>query len=615
MHARRLTAAVLAATLCFGTAHAEETIISHGISAFGELKYPTDFPHFDYVNPDAPKGGTMSFRGQGASRTFDSLNYFILRGEPAQGLELLYDTLLVRAYDEPDGVYGQIAETIEYPEDRSWVIFNLRPEARFHDGDQITADDVKFTFETLKTEGLPFFQILLADVDTITVLEPTKVRVDFAEGARTRDLIASIGEVQILPEHFYDDVDFTRSSLIEPIGSGEYEVFKTDPGRSITYCRTDDYWGADLPVNIGQDNFDCYRYEYFADNTAAFEALKSGAYLFHEEFTSATWATAYNFPALDNNWVIRDVISDGRPSGAQGFWFNLRRETLQDPRIREAIGMMFNFEWTNQTLFYDLYGRTDSFFENSDLEATGPLTGDELALLEPYRNQLPSDVFLEEAFVPWESTTRQTDRRAIAAAGELLDQAGWTVGDDGMRRNADGEILSLSFTYDGPVFERIVLPFISNLERLGVRMENELVDSAQMEERQENFEYDMTIARLVPPVTPPAGTLRSIYGSESASAPGALNLSGLADPVVDAMINAAGEATTRADLQTALRAMDRVMRSRHIWVPNWTKGEHWLAYWDVFGRPDTKPPYIRGDRYWWWDEEKYQALLAQGALR
>ena len=615
MTTRRTLALALAAVALAGPALAEETTVSHGISAFGELKYAADFPHFDYVNPDAPQSGTMSFRGQLASRTFDSLNAFILLGEPAQGLELLYDTLLVRAFDEPDSVYGQIAETIEYPEDRSWVVFNLRTEARFHDGEQITADDVKFTFETLKAEGLPFYRIQLADVETVTVLSPTKVRVDFAEGARTRDLISDIGQIEILPEHFYDEIDFTRSSLIEPVGSGQYEVFKTDPGRSITYCKVDDYWGEDLPVNIGQDNFDCVRYEYFADNTAAFEALKSGEYLFHEEFTSKIWATSYDFPALETGWVKQDVIPDGRPSGAQGFWFNMRREINQDPRVREAIGMMFNFEWSNDTLFYGLYGRTDSFFENSDLEASGLPEGKELALLEQFRGQLPPEIFTEPAFVPNISSTRQVDRRAVAEAGELLDAAGWTVGPDGMRKNAAGEPLKLNFAYTGGGFERIILPFISNLERLGVEMENDIVDPAQMEERQDRFDFDMTVGRLVPPVTPSPGGLRSIYGSASADAQGSLNFTGQADPVVDALIDAAGDARTREDLAVALRAMDRVMRAKHLWVPNWTKGEHWLAYWDVFGRPEAKPPYIRGDRYWWWDEDKYQALKAQGALR
>ncbi len=598
------------------SALAQDVLKSHGISAFGDLKYPADFPHFDYVNPDAPKGGTMSFRGQGASRTFDSLNAFILKGEPAQDLELLlYDSLMVRAYDEPDAVYGLLAETIEYPEDRSWVIFNLRPEARFSDGERVEASDVKFTIEAIKRDGAPRFRIPLTDVDTVEVLSPHRVKVTFAEGAVLRDLISNVGQTPILPEHFYEETEFNRSTLIEPVGSGPYRVFEADPGRSITYCHVDDYWARDLPVKVGQDNFGCVRYEYFADNTAAFEALKSGNYLFHEEFSSALWATSYDFPALNNGWMMQTVLEDARPSGAQGFWLNLRRPVFQDERVRRAVGLMFNFEWSNETLFSGLYARTDSFFENSEFEASGPLEGAELALLEPFRDQLPETVFTEPAFVPHVSSTRQIDRRAVAEAGALLDDAGWTVGEDGLRRNADGEVLSVTLTYDGPGFERITLPFISNLQRLGIDAKNDLIDAAQMQERQQAFDYDATVGRLVPPATPTPGALRTIYGSDSADQPGSFNLSGLKDPVVDAMIDAAGRAESRDELRVALQAMDRVLRARHIWVSNWTKGEHWLAHWDVFGRPEIKPPFTRGHRYWWYDEDKAAALRAAGALR
>src|SRR6056297_2074896 len=323
----------IAIALILGPAHptiaqAENggTITSHGISAFGELKYATDFSHFDYVNPDAPKGGTISFRGTGASRTFNSLNPFILSGDPAQGFERVYDTLLVRAFDEPDAVYGLLAETITYPEDRSSVVFTLRETARFADGHAVTSEDVVFTFETLKSEGAPRFQIRLKDLESAVALSDREVEVTFADGVAARDLIADVGQVQILPAHYYETVEFDRSTLEPPLGSGPYVVDDVDAGRSVTYCRNPDYWAADLPVNVGKNNFDCFRYEYFADTTAAFEALKAGVYLFHEEFFSAIWATGYDFPALDNGWVIRETIADNRPSGAQGFWFNLRRE-------------------------------------------------------------------------------------------------------------------------------------------------------------------------------------------------------------------------------------------------------------------------------------------------
>lgn len=609
--------AALIVSLAAGVAQAsdpERTIVSHGISAFGDLKYPPDFPHFDYVNPDAPKGGTISFRGTGASRTFDSLNKFILAGEPAQGIERIYDTLLVRAYDEPDAVYGLLAEKITYPEDRSWVVFTLREGARFSDGAPLTARDVVFTIDTLKAEGSPTYQIRLRDVATATALSDREVRVDFADGASTRDLIADVGQLEILPAHYYQNVAFNRSTLEPPIGSGPYVVDRADPGKSITYCRNPDYWGAALPVNVGTNNFDCYRYEYFADNTAAFEALKAGLYLFHEEFFSKIWATGYDFPAIDKGWIVREVIPDNRPSGAQGFWFNLRREKFQDRRVREAIGMMFNFEWSNEALFFGLYQRTDSFWEGSTMQAEGLPEGEELALLQEYADQLPASVFNEPAYVPPVSSTRAIDRGAVRRASAILDEAGWRIGADGIRRNAAGEKLSVEFIDDGPAFERIILPFIENLNILGVEARFELIDPAQMQERQKAFDYDMIVARFVLPLSP-SNELRTLFSSESANAPGTYNLTGLADPVVDSLIERIIEAKDRRTLEIRVKALDRVLRDKRIWIPNWFKGSHWLAYWDVFGKPEQKPPYDRGVDYWWWVPEKYERLKAEGALR
>ncbi|MGI9388548.1 MAG: extracellular solute-binding protein [Boseongicola sp.] len=591
----------------------QATVSSHGMSAFGELKYPVDFPHFDYVNPNAPKGGTISFRGTLASQTFDSLNPFILVGEPAQGIERIYDTLLVRAFDEADAVYGLLAEEIEYPSDRSWVIFTLRESARFSDGEPVTAEDVVFTFKTLKADGSPLYQINMKDVAEVTALSSLKVRIEFSPDASTRDLISEVGLVEILPEHYYEKVDFTRSTLEPPIGSGPYLVDSVDAGRSITYCRNPDYWAPDLPVNVGKNNFDCYRYEYFTDNTAAFEALKAGVYLFHEEFYSAIWATGYDFPSLDNGWVQREVISDNRPSGAQGFWFNMRLPKFQDRRVREAIGMMFNFEWSNESLFYGLYARTDSFWEGSSMQAEGLLEGEELALLEEFRDQLPSSVFKDPAYVPLVSSTRTLDRSAARAAIALLDEAGWTTGNDGLRRNENGETLTIRFIDDGPAFERIILPFIENLAAIGIDASFELIDPAQMEQRKETFNYDIVVARFVLPLSPSI-ELRTLFGSESANASGSYNLAGLADEVVDELIERIIQAEDRSTLKTRVKALDRVLRDRMIWVPNWSKGAHWLAYWDVFGKPLEKPPYNRGIDYWWWDEEKHRRLRDLGAL-
>lgn len=591
-----------------------ETTVSHGISAFGPLKYSADFTHFDYVDPAAPRGGELSFRGTGASRTFDSLNLFILAGEPAQGLELLHDTLMVRAFDEPDAVYGQLAESVEYPADRSFAIFTLREGARFSDGEPVTAADVVFTLRTLQEDGAPNWRLRLDDVTEVDALDDRRVRVAFDPTVATRDLISQVGLIPILPEHYYAEVPFEQSTLEPPVSSGGYRVADVEPGRSITYCRDPDYWGAGLPVNIGQYNFDCVVYEYFLDNNAAFEALKVGAYLFHEEFTSAIWATGYDFPAVENGWVVRETIPDERPSGAQGFWFNLRRDKLADARTREAIARMFNFEWSNETLFYGLYTRTDSFFENSPMQAEGRVDGAERALLEEFRADLPPEIFSEPAFVPEVSSTRKIDRAAVREASALLDAAGWEVGADGTRRNADGVPLTLDFVHSSPGFDRIVLPFIENLQRVGIDARNIRIDPAQYRQRLQEFDYDITIGRFIMSLSPSV-ELRTIFGSDAADAPGSYNYSGIADPVVDALIAEIIAAGSRDEMQTAVRALDRVLRDRHIWVPNWYKASHNLAYWDVFGRPDTKPAYSRGDETWWFDRAKYEALRAEGALR
>lgn len=623
---RGIAAAGLAVALWSAPAAAQETgqapegqaagtTVSHGISTFGDLKYPADFKHFDYVNPDAPKGGTMSFRGTGASQTFDSLNAFILKGEPAQGLGLIYDSLLVGSADEIDTAYGLIAESLEYPEDRSWATFRLRPEARFADGHPLTAEDVVFTFETLRDKGSPTYRIMLQDVAGAEAIDPQTVKFTFKPGVPTRDLPGLVGGLSILPKHYYETVAFEDSTLTPPLGSGQYRIAAVQPGRSIRYCRTPDYWGRDLPVNVGSANFDCVVYEYFGDNTAAFEALKSGQYLFHEEFFSAIWANDYNFPALNKGWVKQETLPDNRPSGTQGFWMNTRREKLKDIRVREAIALMFNFEWSNATLFYGNYERTVSFFQNSPMMAEGLPQGEELATLEKFRDQLPPEIFTEPAYVPpVSSAERNNDRASIRRASALLDEAGWTVGPGGIRRNAAGETLKIEILEDNPSLERVINPFVQNLRQIGVDASLRMVDSAQMEERQKNHDYDILPGRLVMSMAPSL-ELRTIYGTQGAEAAGSYNLSGVADPAVDGIIELIIAAKTREELDGRVQALDRVLRAMQIWVPNWSKGSYWLAYWDVFGKPDQPPLYSRGDGYWWFDQAKYDRLKSEGALR
>ncbi|SFI25112.1 extracellular solute-binding protein [Albimonas pacifica] len=586
-------------------------IVSHGISTFGDLKYAPDFAHFDFVNPDAPKGGTWSGRGTGASSTFDSLNPFILKGEPAQGLGALYDTLLTGSPDEIDAVYGLLAESLEYPEDRTWVIFRLRPEATFSDGSPVTAEDVKFTFDILREQGHPSYRIQYRDVESATVLEERAIRFDFREGVSTRDLPAMVGGFAVLSKAWWAERDFSASTLEPILGSGPYAVEVAEPGRRIVYARRPDYWAADLPVNVGTNNFDRYVFEYFKDYTAAFEAFKAGAFTFHEEFFSKIWATEYGFPAIERGWVIKDQVPDGRPSGTQGFWFNMRRPQFQDPRVREALSMAFDFEWSNKTLFYGLYDRTVSFFENSPMEAEGMPSEAELALLEPLRADLPAEVFEAPAYTPPVTDGSGSDRRVLRRAMKLLDEAGWTV-KDGMRVNAEGQPLKMELLDDSPTFERIIGPFIANLRKMGVDASMRIVDPAQYQQRQEDFDYDVVPGRFVMSMTP-GQELRSLFGSDAAGSPGTPNLTGLANPAVDALIEKVIGADSRESLDVAARALDRVLRALHIWTPNWYKGEYNIAYWDVFGMPESPPPYSRGDGYWWWDEAKYEKLKSEGA--
>ncbi|MEM8869496.1 MAG: extracellular solute-binding protein [Pseudomonadota bacterium] len=588
-----------------------ETITSHGISVFGDLKYGSDFEHFDYVNPDAPQGGTMRFVGTLASSTFDSINPFIIKGESAQGTGRMHDTLLVGSADETDSAYGLLADTIEYPESRQWVIFNMNPSATFSDGEPIEASDVLFSYNILIEKGRPVYQIAYQDIETVEALGPHKVKFTFKDGVSTRELIQTAGSIPVLPEHYYETVEFADSTLVPPVVSGQFLPTDIKPGRSISYCKRPDYWAKDHRVHVGSSNFDCFLYEYFADRVASFEAFKSGAYLLHEEFFSKNWATLYDFPALEKGWVIKTEIEDQNPSGAQGYWFNLRRNKFQDIRVRQAIGMMFNFEWSNQALFYGIYKRTDSFWENSDMQAEGMPTEGELQILADFRDQLPETVFSEPAFVPPVNSPDRTDRRALRTAARLLEEAGWTM-QDGIRKNTAGKPLIVTILDSSPAFERINNPFIENLKRLGIDARFELVDHAQYQQRTKDLDYDIIPGRFRLPQTP-GSELRQLFSSASANQPDTSNISGLADPAVDGIIESVLAAETREEVKTRVKALDRVLRDRHIWVPQWYSGTHKVAYWDVFGMPETKAPYVRGDGQWWLDQDKYDALKAAGA--
>ena len=609
-----LIAAFLVTVTLTGPAGAQVTV-SHGYSAFGDLKYGPDFTHFDYANPNAPQGGTMSQRQLFGTPTFDSLNAFIIKGDSAPEVGLhMYDSLMVRAFDEPDALYGLIAESIEYPVDRAWVAFNLRPEARFHDEEPVTAEDVVFTINALRTDGHPYYQNLLSEVLDVRAESPHRVRFDLAPGAGSA-FPGDLAELPVLPEHFYDDNPFAETWIAAPLGSGPYLLDSVDPPRSVRFCKDPDYWARELPVNAGKNNFECFAYEYFADDLVGLEAFAAGEYLMRVEYRSSSWATGYDFPAARRSWVKQMLLEDARPANAQGIWFNTRRPVLQDIRVRQALEYAFNFQWTNETLFYGTYMRTDSFFANTDMRATGQPEGAELALLDDFRDRLPPEIFTEPAYEPYQGAPTSRDRAALRQAGRLLDAAGWTVGDDGQRRNRAGEPLTLDFPDDSRSLERVMVPFTENLRSLGIAATFELIDPSGWAERRQKYDFDLATAAWQVQVTPGA-ELRAFYGSAAAAVEGSNNLSGLADPVVDALIERVAASETRADLVVAARALDRVLRSKHIWIGNWHLGAHRVAVWDVFGMPDQQAVYDfnRGVEFWWFDDERHATLVAAGAL-
>jgi len=590
----RLATLAIAAALLAAPALAEPR---YGLSAFGELKYPADFKNFEYVNPDAPKGGRLAMIGTAGRTTFDSFNNFILKGDAAQGLEYLFDSLMARALDEPDAVYSLVASSAEVAPDGRSVVFKMRPEAKFADGTPVTADDVVFSFTNLKEKGHPNFMLSLRDVVKAEAIDPLTVRYEF-KGDLIRDLPLVVAELPILSKAFYTKHPFDQSSLEKPLGSGPYQIGDYKPGTYVSYKRRPDYWAKDLPVNRGRFNFDELRYEYYRDRTLELEGLKSATFDFREEFTSMDWATGYDIPAVKEGRLVRLVMPDQRPSGAQGFFINTRREPFKDKRVREALGLAFDFEWSNKNLFFELYKRTQSFFENSDMKATGLPSPEELALLEPFKDKLPPEVF-GEPFSPPVTDASGRDRQFLKRARDLLTAAGY--GDGGKPLKV--EILSFE---EG--FDRIIIPYVNNLKRIGVDASLRRVDPAQYERRMKSFDFDMSIQRYALRLTPGV-EVKSYWGSDAAAMDGSFNLAGIKDPVVDALIAKMVEAQSRAELVTAARALDRVLRAGHYWVPQWYKAEHNVAFWNEFSRPAVKPKYDEGViETWWFDADKAAKL-------
>jgi microcin C transport system substrate-binding protein len=613
-HALGAGAALLAGLSGGELRAAQDEAEVHGLSGFGDLKYPADFAHFDYVDPGAPKGGTFSQIGPNRQYnqsfiTFNSLNIYILRGDGAQGMDLTFAALMARATDEADAVYGLAARAVRVSADGLTYRFLLRPEAKFHDGSALTAHDAAFSLTVLRDKGHPIIHQRLLEVAEVAAEDDHTLLVRFVP-KRARDVPLFVATLPIFSRAYYGSRPFDESTLDVPLGSGPYRVGTFEPGRYIAFERVANWWGAELPAMRGQNNFDTLRFEYYRDRDVAFEGFTAKSYLFREEFTSRIWATRYDFPALRDGRVKREVLPDDTPSGAQGWFINTRRDKFKDVRLREALINGFDFEWTNKTIMYGSYRRTHSMFQNSDMMAAGAPGVEELALLEPFRGKVPDEVF-GEPFVPPVSDGSGQDRSLLRRATRLLQDAGLVV-KDGKRIGADGHPITVEFLIDEPGLEPHHMPFIKNLAVLGIDGTLRIVDPVQYQRRRDEFDFDITIERFSLSTTP-GDELRSFLSARSAQTNGSQNLAGIADPVVDALIEAVVAAPNRTSMVTACRALDRVVRAGRYWIPQWYRPSFWIAYWDVFGRPTAKPRYARGaPETWWYDGERAARIERTG---
>ncbi len=586
---------------------------THGISAFGDLKYPADFPHFEYVDPKAPKGGAFSQIGPNrvynqSFLTFNSLNSFILRGDAAQGMELTFAALMTRAADEPDSMYGLAARSVRISDDGLTYTFAMRPGITFHDGSPLTAQDVVFSLATLKEKGHPIITQLLRDFAGAEAPNDAAAVVRFKE-KRGRDVPLFVAGLPIFSKAYYSKRPFDESTLDIPLGSGPYKVGKFEAGRYIEFERVKDWWGAKLPVGQGQYNFDTVRFEYFRDRDVGFEAFTAKVYTFREEFTSRTSATRYDFPAFKDGRVKREELPDDTPSGAQGWFINTRREKFKDARLREALIQAFDFEWTNKTIMYGAYGRTHSVFQNSDMMAIGKPSPEEVALLEPFRGKVPDEVF-GDPFLPPVTDGSGQDRATLRKGSQLLQEAGWTI-KDGKRAGPNGERIAIEFLIEEPSFQPHHMPFIKNLGTLGIDATLRVVDPVQFRARVDDFDFDICVQRFSFSTTP-GDSLRTYFSSQAAATKGSQNLSGMADPAIDSLIDTIIAAKSRPEMVVACKALDRVIRAGRYWIPHWFKASHRIAYWDMFARPaKPKPRYARGIPETWWYDPQNAAKLDQ----
>ena len=588
-----------------GSAWGAEGVKSHGLAMHGDLKYPANFKNFSYTNPNAPKGGTVRLNAVG---TYDSFNSFIVKGNGAAGVGFIYDNLMHGSADEAFSQYGQLAESVETPPDRSWVAFTLRPEARWHDGKKVTVDDVIWTFNTLVAKGTPFYRFYYGSVASVVKTGPRTVRFNFKSG-ENRELPLILGQLTVLPKHYWEKRDFTKTTLEPPLGSGPYKIDKFEPGRSVTLKRVKNWWGRDIPVNRGQYNFDTIRYDYYRDSTVALLAFKAGEYDYRTENSSKAWATAYKTPNVEKGFIKKVEINHNRSSGMQAFVFNTRRDMFKDKLVRQALAYAFDFEWSNKNLFYGQYARTRSYFDNSELAATGTPQGDELKLLEKFRGRIPDEVFTQE-YNPPKSDGSGNVRENLRVASRLLTKAGWVIKGRKRVHEKTGKPLEFEVLLVSPLFERIVLPFAKNLEKLGVKLNVRTVDPSQYRRRLDTYDFDVIVGGAGQSLSP-GNEQRSYWGSTSADIEGGRNYIGIKDPVIDELVEKVIAAPDRKALVTSVRALDRALQWGHWLIPHWHAKYDRVAYWDKFGRPKITP--IQGNQFlaWWVDAKKDEALKSK----
>ncbi|WP_101759461.1 extracellular solute-binding protein [Oceanicoccus sp. KOV_DT_Chl] len=599
--------------LIAGASYGNDTTISHAIAMHGNVKYPVDFHGFDYTSANAIKGGKLRLGVQG---TFDSLNPFISKGSPGDNIGLIYDTLMVHSADEAFSQYGLIAERIETPADRSWVIFHLRKEARFHDGVAITADDVVFTFNLLIEKGSPLFRSYYADVQTVEALDPQRVKFTFKPGVN-RELALIVGDLAILPKHYWQDRDFSKSSLEIPLGSGPYKIINADAGRSISFERVKDYWASDLPVNRGLYNYDQVQLDYYKDAVVLLEALKADRYDFRLENVSKQWATGYNSPATAKGLLKKVKIEHNNTTGMQCLLMNLRDSKFQDLRVRKALNYAFDYEWTNKNLFYGAYKRTDSFFSNSELASSGLPSPEELDILTPFKEQIPESVFTTPYTNPVSDGSGH-NRGNLRIAAKLLKEAGWVVRDNVLVNATSGEPFTIEILIYMPTTERILNPYAKALQKLGIQMTVKSIEVSQFVNRLRSYDFEM-LTVVIGQSLSPGNEQREYWHSTAADIEGSRNYSGIKDPVVDQLVDLVISAPDREQLIYRTRALDRVLLHNYFVVPQYHSGAHRLAYWDKFGQPNIAPKYDPsfsiGLFSWWVDPDKAQALnKAKAAL-